>query len=234
MDPEGRKAVKNGTYRFVSPAYGEHSNERGEVFPNTLVSVALTNRPALVGLPAVTLSAKEGGWRLLDEQPKPKKKKAKPKKLAAEPAPVRTLEQQAADTGRVLLDRDELVELQAAAGQLHTQRFDVAFREALRERKVTPGEKPLLERMYTLDQGGVLALLDMRQPIMPDRPEGEPAIEFDPYDPEVTFDPADAQRAGMAPDSVILDARVKERLRREHRPLSDYPTVLEAVMREQP
>jgi len=57
--PKGEKAIKSRRYQFISPAYGKFENERGETFKNALVSAGLTNKPALSGLPAITLAAPE-------------------------------------------------------------------------------------------------------------------------------------------------------------------------------
>ena len=240
--PKGRKAVKAGRYKFVSPAFGEHVNEFGETFPNTLVSVGLTNKPVL-HMPAITLSAKEGTWRLLDEeQPKPKKrKKNKPKKMDAQrvqnfavpgPAPVRTLEQQAADEGKVLLDQAEVRELQQARTDRDSDRFTVAFDNAVRARKVSPGEREGLQRLYQLDAVTTLESLAMRAPILPDAAErGEPAIDWT-NDPDLFENRTDEYRAaGFEPASVMLDQRVRQRMRDRN---LDYATALTDLMTGNP
>jgi phage I-like protein len=362
--PDGEQAIKDGSYRFISPAYGEHRNEHGVTFENTLMSVALTNKPALTGLPAVVLASEErvseaAGEeivRLLDMDADleldelqtarlvmlsvtaAERKRAKTagnslpdgsypinnasqlhsaavlaasghgnaaaaKKLIrrrakemgvdlthlpgmtsdndaddadsrqhempdaaliklldlpedADEATVleavgavktkadkpskkevkRTLEQEATDKGLVLLDKNEVKKLQQGYADLavlkaerHTDRFETAFDAAQRDRKVTPGEKDTLKELYDAAPDATLKMLDARQPIMPDKPQGQPAIEFDPSEPD-NFDADNAVRGGMEPGSVMLDAKVRAHLRDKGLPESEYITVLDQVV----
>ena len=353
--PDGEKAVKDGTYRFISPAYGSHTNEHGVTFENTLMSVALTNKPALTGMPAVVLASEERVSeaagdeieRLLDMQATgdedalmlletltSKKRnslpssafvfpadrrypihnasharnalarssgkseeaavkravykrypglkpgsdndaddadsrqhemptealiklldlpqdadeatlldaveglKAKAAKRAKKDAETKTLDQQAADEGKIVLDAAvwDKTQRQAKAGalaakELHQQRFDTAFDKAVEQRKATPGEKDTLQLLYKADAETTLKMLDGRQAIMPDKPTGTPAIEFDPASPE-TFDAAAAARQGVNPDSVMLDAQIKKHLRDKDLPASEYTRVLDQFINE--
>ncbi len=160
------------------------------------------------------------------------KKKAKKKRMDAPPVPVRTLEQQAADNGLVVLDQAEHYRLQQAAVDRDRDRFTVAFDNAVRARKVSPGERQGLQRLYTLDAVTTLESIAMRQPIMPEGPTGEPAIEFDPYDPDLFENRTDEYRAaGFEPASVMLDQRVRQRMRDRN---LDYATALTDLMTGNP
>lgn len=290
----GRRAIRDGSYRFTSVAYGPMDTEDGQTIPNVLQSCALTNRPALRGLAAVTLAqpervelaesaltlldvsqadrdqaAKEGNaladgsypvrnaselhsaavlaasrhgdWqaakRLIKRRARelgvdvvhlpgfrgPKKKGKKAKRMDAAPAAVRTLEQRAADRGLVVLDAARVQELEQAAVDRDRDRFDVAFREAVRARKVTPGERGHLARFYQLDQVACLESLAMRERILPEGPLGEPSMEFSRDDVDLAdFDGDAAARSGMAPNSILLDQQVRQRLRQTGRPITEY------------
>jgi hypothetical protein len=238
--PAGKKAIKSGAYKFVSVAYGNFENEHGQTIPNVLCSVGLTNRPALTGLPAISLAAPErvaSATAALQKPSKPrkpsKKKAAKQRRLERRRAKVTTLEQQvsAARTrlAQVEADRDR------ARSQLDTQAFDLAFREALRERRVSPGQKAPLAKMYALDSGAVIDLLESSQPILPDPAErGEPSIEFTADEIEgADFDSDAVAKQGYSPDSVQLDQQVRGRLRQTHRPIGDYQAALTEIIGEQ-
>ena len=108
----------------------------------------------------------------------------------------------------------------------------MAFDNAVRARKVSPGERQGLQRLYTLDAVTTLESIAMRQPIMPEGPTGEPAIEFDPYDPDLFENRTDEYRAaGFEPASVMLDQRVRQRMRDRN---LDYATALTDLMTGNP
>ena len=297
--PAGKKAIRNGSYRFASVAFGEMDTETGETIPNVLQSVALTNRPALRGLAAISLAqperieqaenaltlldvsqadrdqaAKEGNAlsdgsypirnaselhsaavlaashhgdfraarKLIRKRASElgvtlshlpgfasdgKGRKAKKQMMDAAATSARTLEQIAA-SGKVLLDAGELRELQQARVDLDTERFDAAFASALRSRRVTPGEREGLRRLYALDAVTTLESIGMRQPILPTEPTGEPSIQFDPADPDM-LDPAEVERAGVDPRSIALDAQVRRRLTETNRPMASYAEALAEI-----
>jgi hypothetical protein len=54
--PAGRKAIEDREYLFFSPTYGNWTDEKGTVHPNSLIGGALTNRPFL-NMPTVCLAA---------------------------------------------------------------------------------------------------------------------------------------------------------------------------------
>jgi phage I-like protein len=206
----GRRAVKDGSYRFTSVAYGDMDLEDGRTVKNVLQSCALTNRPALRGLAPITLSA--AARKFVDKAAKKERRKAR-ELDAPQPARQRTLEQQASDRGLVLLDRSELARLQSAAVDRDNDRFDHAFADAVRGHRVTPGEEQHLRRFFQLDQVAALESMALRQRIMPEGPIGEPAIDWT-TDPDILEDRSDDYRAaGFEPASVLLDQRIRRRMR---------------------
>lgn len=69
--PKGEAAIDEQRYLFFSPAFGKHTNEKGEEFPNTLTGGALTNKPFLSKMPMITLASAPRlleASRQLDEQ----------------------------------------------------------------------------------------------------------------------------------------------------------------------
>jgi phage I-like protein len=152
--------------------------------------------------------------------------------------PVKTLEQQAGDAGKIVLDAAdwEKTQRQAKAGaaamkQLHQQTFDNAFAKAVTDRKATPAEEDNLRTLYKLDADTTLRMLDARQPVLPTAPTGAPSIEFDPDAPE-NFDADAAARSGLAPNSVALDAQITKHLRDKGLPMTDYSKVLDQYINE--
>jgi phage I-like protein len=224
--PAGKKAIKTGAYKFVSVAYGDFENEHGQTISNTLCSVGLTNRPALTGLPAISLAAPQRvAAATAALKPKTvktgKKKAAKQRKLEQRRAEVRTLEAKVASSARKLeaaeASRDQAVK------RLDGQAFEAAFSEALRSRTVTPGERDSIEFLYSVAPQATLKMLDVRQAIMPDRPTSPPTIDLtQDQGPDLEA----AAAAGFAPESVELDAQVRDRLRKLGRPITEYPAVL--------
>jgi phage I-like protein len=162
------------------------------------------------------------------------KKDAK-RQLDADAGETKTLDQQAADEGKIVLDQAawEKTQREAQAGtlafkQLHQQAFDTAFDKAVADRKAMPGEKDTLQLLYKADAETTLKMLDGRQPVMLERPAGAPSIEFDPDSPE-NFDADSAARSGVAPDSVMLDAQLQKHMRANNLPMSQYGRVLDQV-----
>src|SRR5207249_127777 len=103
--------------------------------------------------------------------------------------PTRTLEQQAQDAGKRLLDAGEFQKLETAAQagaaamkQLHEQRFETAFDKALNHAegaKVTPGEKDDLLELYKLDADRVIGMIEAREPLVHRQPSGDPVLDLD-------------------------------------------------------
>lgn len=65
--PVGKQAIADKRYLFFSPTYGPHKTEDGSIHDNTLIGGALTNRPFLSRMPAVTLASEETIQTALDE-----------------------------------------------------------------------------------------------------------------------------------------------------------------------
>ena len=125
----------------------------------------------------------------------------------ADPEPTKTLEDQARENGKMLLDADELKTLQAqaasgakAAGELAAQKFDSGYKVALSKGKAVPAEKAFLESSYDRDPNGTLKFLDDRPPVVQTIPQGE-MIEVD----------GQPVPAGVDPTGFQLDKRVKDR-----------------------
>ncbi len=145
--PAGRKAIEDREYLFFSPTYGNWTDEKGTVHPNSLIGGALTNRPFL-NMPTVCLAA-DPFAAPAPNPPDPDSREAMPdllktlaklhglpedapeakvleavtaaKAKADEPAPTstdtKTLEAQAAAEGKVLLDAAQVTQLTADAAQ---------------------------------------------------------------------------------------------------------------------
>ena len=144
----------------------------------------------------------------------------------AEPADIKTLDQLASDEGKVVLDQAAFTKIQleaaqgaAAAKQLHEQTFDHAFGKALDERKVSPGEKDTLHKVYELDADIALKLMDERQAIVPEAPIGNPAIELDLDAPA---DAGEVAAAGLHPGSHETYRQVQAELKRLDLPQSKF------------
>ena len=147
--------------------------------------------------------------------------------------PKKTLEQEAKENGLVILDAAEISSLRTLAQegadakkQLHQERFDRAFEQAVKARKVTPAQEDDFKRFYELDADTALKTLDNLQPILPERPLGNPAIELD-LDTET--DPAHAVATGRHPESAELDRRIRKYMLDNKLPDSRYVEVFEQV-----
>ncbi len=139
----------------------------------------------------------------------------------------RTLEQQAADEGKVLLDTAALADLtrkanagEEAAKQLAAQRFETSFERAVASGRAIPAQKEQLEHFYTLDAEGTLKLLDEGPQIVNVMPSGWNNSRLE----------LDDGPAGVDPDAHKLDAKVKARLKELSKPMTEYPKVLEQMM----
>lgn len=149
----------------------------------------------------------------------------KAKAETPEPAERKTLEQQAADDGKVLLDSAKYTELESnaragkhAADELAKTRFETSYQRALDAGRAVPAQKEQLEHFYQLDAQGTLKMLDEGPQLVNVRPSGLP-VELD-----------DAS-AGLTP-AQQLDRRVKDKLKELGKGMTDYPTVLEQLMTE--
>ena len=211
--PLGRQAVEDQTYSFVSPAFGDFTNDAGETFGDTLCSVALTNKPALTGLPVLQLASPERLAQL---------DAAQTLDAPDRDELVRLLDLPAGADERTILDA--VRDLRAASGR---QAFDHAFDDALRHLRVTPAEREPLERVYALDQGLALELLGSRPPIVATRPHGAPSIDLTH---QAGDDPARLMEAGIHPEGHELDQQIKRELRERGLPPAEYVRLLDERM----
>jgi hypothetical protein len=88
--PRGAKAIRDGSYKFISPTYTSHyTDETGTDRGRALVGAATTNRPVLRrGMPTLTLSrdAKKELAKTMKKRNKKKLARKKAKKLARKKA----------------------------------------------------------------------------------------------------------------------------------------------------
>lgn len=160
------------------------------------------------------------------------------KAKAEKPEPIKTLEQQAAENGKKLLDQAEFTKIlsQAAAGeqamkQLHAQRFEHTFEAALTNpdgAKVTPAEKEQLHHFYTLDADATIKLIEDREPIVSAKPKGSAVLELD-LDNPASADPEQVARAGLHPGSHAIYAKVQARLKKLDKPQAEFTKVMDQM-----
>lgn len=147
--------------------------------------------------------------------------KARIVELEAPPSDTKTLEAQAKDAGKILLDEATLATLQQnadagkeAAEQLKGMKFDTSFTRALEAGKAVPAERENLERLYQLDNDTVLSMLSDREPVVNVTPQGSTQAVQKGDVPE-----------GYDPAGYELDQKVRDRLKELGKPLSEYPDV---------
>jgi phage I-like protein len=176
--------------------------------------------------------------RQLDVDPRSLGFPKKRKKMSA-----RMLDQAASDRGMVLLSAKKIRRLEQAAAdrddavrQLDQEAFEREYGEALRERRVVPAQRDLLRKMFDHDRDAVVDLMRSAAPAMPDGPTGEPSIQFDRLEleeAELDFDPQMAARSGVAPDSILLDQRIRSTMRDRGLGMSDYGNVYAELLGDQ-
>lgn len=66
--PKGQQAIEEGRYLFISPTFGNFTDEHGNVHENTLIGAALTNRPFL-NMPSLCLASEERVSEAIDADP---------------------------------------------------------------------------------------------------------------------------------------------------------------------
>lgn len=157
----------------------------------------------------------------------------RPEKPEAAAGETKTLDEQAKDEGKVVLDAAKVAELEqkanageSAAKQLADTRFEDSYRKALDEGRVAPVKddkgsdqtKDRFRKLYDADAETAIATLDALKPIVSTAPAGSGGGA-----------PAETP-AGVDEDSHQLDQRVQARIREKG---EDYPTALEAVLLEE-
>lgn len=244
--PKGEAAIRERRYLYISPTFtSDLKDDRGKSLGPALLRAAQTNAPFLHRMPAVSLSGATLAERIADA---PDSRPAMPdlKNIAlalelpedadeakileavadakAEPeAPdTKTLEAQAAEQGKVLLDATEVAKLSAdaaqgvaAAEQLRAQRFDTAFSKALDAGRVDakPETRERFEGLYKADADLTIQTLDALPALVNTTARGEGG------DTTAVPDGVDA-------DSYKLDLAVQAHMT-EHN--VDYMTALDAV-----
>lgn len=171
--PLGEQAIKDKRYLYVSPTFtSQYRDEEGRQHGDTLVGLALTNRPVLRrDMPTLNLSRDDLAFALEQDTPETDgvdsravmpdlTKIAAALHLSADadeatvldaiakvhaPAPTKTLAEQAADAGMVVLSTEAhqaltakadegataIVELSQLKAKAHEDRFDTEFAAAL-------------------------------------------------------------------------------------------------------
>lgn len=145
------------------------------------------------------------------------------------PEPTKTLEQQADEQGKVLLDRTQVDALNTAASKVpaleetvktltderHEARFRAAWDKAIDELRAAPAEEEAVRELYDANPDATLKMLDARTPIANATPKGSGAADED----EIP--------AGVKPESYLLDKQVRAFM--VERSETDYMKALEAV-----
>ena len=138
--------------------------------------------------------------------------------------PAKTLDEQAADAGKVLLDAGEVAQLQAdatagasAASELREMRFAGAFDKALSEGRIDakPETRDRLHKLFEADEDTTLTLLSELAPVVKTTTVGSGGGDEIP--------------AGVDADEFRLDQKAQAHAR-EHN--VDYVTALAAVTQE--
>lgn len=157
-----------------------------------------------------------------------------PARPEPDPEPTKTLEQQADEHGKVLLDRTQVEALNSAASKVpaleetvktltderHEARFLDAWNKALddpRGPRVAPAEEEAIRELYDSNADATLKMLDARSPIGSAKPKGSGAAD------------EDVVPTGVNPDSFLLDKQVRTYM--VDRDEADYMKALEAVER---
>jgi phage I-like protein len=253
--PEGEQAVKDKRYLFVSPTFGDAKDEQGRTLGPALLRAALTNNPFLRSMPAITLDA---CTRMEDERESERPdsrpamtplapiakalgldENADEAKILeavaeiqkpAEKQETKTLEAQAAEQGKVLLDSTQVADLtrKAQAGEdaaktLAERDFADAIKLARSEGRLdaAPESEERLKKLYALDAATTLEHIASLPKVV---------------NLADTTTTGREQAAGAAPEgydaeSVELDRQVKARML-EH-PTESYTTALDAVLATQ-
>lgn len=201
----GKQLIEDRRYLFLSPSYApNYKNEEGRSFGTALVGVGLTNRPFL-SMAAISLSRVSGEFASeLEDQTvldSPSRMELSANILKAlgidgdasdekvvldaiaglqtEPAEVKSLDAQAKDEGKIVLDAAQVNDLvtkanagEAAAKQLSQMRFDSAWTVALDGGKVVPAQQESFQKLYDIDSDTTLNTLDGLQPVVNTAPVG--------------------------------------------------------------
>ena len=165
------------------------------------------------------------------------------KKLSKAPKtePTKTLEQLAADDGKIVLDAetwdktrrrakegaDALERVKTLEQQAAENRFESTFKLALEDPKgprVTPAEKDDLKELFALDADKVIHLIESREPVVNGKPLGLPAMQLDQ-----DADPQQVAAAGFHPDSHAEHLKIQKYMLDNKIPVSRYAHVVDQV-----
>jgi phage I-like protein len=150
--------------------------------------------------------------------------KAKVTELEAEKPEVKTLDQLLKEEGKVALDSAQLVQLTAdasagreAKNELEAQKFENAFDLAVREGKAIPVMKESKQHFYTLDAEATLKELAEGPVIVNVKPSG--------------WDNTSLTEAEVTDPNKALDQAIWKHIEDNKLPQSDYPKVLDQMMK---
>lgn len=248
---DGAEAVREKRYLFISPSYSpNYKDEYGKAHGTALVGIALTNRPALK-MAAVSLSEEIGFAEeqplepaATDSPGESDSRNQMPElgniavaldldesadeatvldAIKNRPEPeTKTLEEQASDEGKVVLDADKVAELEqgmsegkAAKDALDKMRFENAYEKAANEGRVDAKDetRELHEGIYAVDPEKSLKLLETLPKIVnldgPDGDGGAPAsveseFEGEKVDPERAEELAKAKQLMEGDENLSL------------------------------
>lgn len=148
-----------------------------------------------------------------------------PEETTEEKPEPKTLEQQAKDAGKIVLDAETVNKLtvDASAGrkameQLNSERFTNAFTKALDAGKAVAAEKEDQEHFYSLDADRTIKALEAREPIVNVKPRGQ----------NLPTDDLDAPQ-GVQPQAFQLDQEVKKHMADKDMSPEEYVKALHEV-----
>ncbi len=124
-----RSLVKNGEYRYISPAidWGAKNKRTGKPQGATLTSVALTNRPFLEEMPQIRLS--DPGYRLVEEEAGRRESEVRSQEQEArskEPQATGDVQSEIPDSRSKTGGSMKKVQLSVADGKIKVQHPDLA------------------------------------------------------------------------------------------------------------
>lgn len=142
----------------------------------------------------------------------------------------KTLDQQAADAGKTLLDLAQVTALvsdaqagRVAANKLLEMEFESAFGDAIRSGRAAPAQRDQLKHFYTLDQPSTLKMLQEGPQIV----RVQPTLDWD-NSRHLHADGGEIP-VGVHPGSHSVHEQILKTLEAENLPASDYTKVYDRL-----
>jgi phage I-like protein len=239
-----RRAKELGVDLATLAGFGQDSSDSRRAMDTALLTaLGIEDAETLKVLEAVDIDEQHG--KVLLDAANALKAKAE----EHEPGKLTTLEQQAADAGKVVLDAgqfekfaqrakdgaaalDRVKTLESSLKTLEDERaderFEHTFDAALNDpagARVAPAEKDQLKHFFTLDADATLKLIEDRKPIVHAKPLGAPALELD-----AAAEPEQVMAAGIHPDSHTLDQKIRKYMLDKQIGPARYGEIAEQVM----